>query len=373
VLNTFVAITPGLEEALRDELHDLGIEGRVVPGGVTFHGDHAAVYAVHLHSRVAARVSVTVGEVPARSLEQLAGGVRGLDWRPFVWPGQPVRVSATARQSRLHHRGTLEKKVAHAVTDALKGPRLPGPRPPREPALVGVHVHRDRATLTVDASGDLLHRRGWRKATAKAPLRENLAAAVLRLARWAPGEPLVDPMCGAGTFPIEAASVAMGHAPGYRRTFAFSRWPTFDERVWERLRKAARGASALDTRAPILAADRDAGAVRATRANADRAGVGGRLQVLGVELAALRPPSGPGLIVMNPPYGERIGGRSSVGRVYRAIGEALRGRWDGWRVAILLPGPRHLGALGIRLETAASFSNGGIPVILALGELGAAS
>lgn len=363
----FASIAPGLEEALADELRDLGIAGEVAPGGFELRADAAVLSAVHLWSRLAARVTVEVGRGQAKSLDQLAQRVRALPWKDFVVPGQAVEIHATTRGSQLRHKSTVEKKVALAIGDAMRGPRLPGPRPPREPISVLVRLEGSTAHLSVDASGDLLHRRGWRKATAKAPLRENLAAAVLRLADWAPGVPLVDPMCGAGTFPIEAAHIALNRAPGLERTFAFQRWPSFDAAAWTRLEGDARRRRPLDTAAPILAADRDAGAVRATRSNLDRAGAARRVDLRQRELAELEPPSRPGLVVINPPYGERIGG--SPGRVYRAVGDVLRTRWSGWRVAILLPGPKHLGALGLPLEVVASFKNGGIPVALAVGEI----
>ncbi len=366
-LQAFAAVSPGLEDALLDELDELGLHAEAVGGGVTFPADLALIGAIHLHSRLAARVSVTVAKIPARTLDALAAGIRAVDWRPFVHPGQPIEVAFTSRRSHLKHKETVRKKVAIAIADALRGPRLPGPRPPREPVGVGIHLDADRATVTVDASGELLHKRGWRKATGKAPLRENLAAAVLRLARWSPGEPLVDPMCGSGTFAIEAAGIALGHAPGARRTFAFERWPCLDAKAWEQQRARARQTTTLDARAPILAADRDDGAVTATRANADRAQVAGRIRVLASRFEDLEPPAPSGLVVMNPPYGERIGGGGGAGRGFRAIGGVLRARWPGWRVAILLPGPQHLGALGLSLEPVTTFSNGGIPVILAVG------
>lgn len=365
-MDAFAAVAPGLEEALLDELSELGVEGRVEPGGVAFRADTQGLAGVHLHSRIAGRVTIGLGTIGAASLDALSQGVRGLPWKQFAWPTQPVVVQLTSRRSRLRNRDAVARKVENSIHDALRGPRLPGPKPPREPLGVSVRVENDKALVTVDASGELLHKRGWRKATAKAPLRENLAAAVLRVAQWAPGEALVDPMCGAGTFPIEAAGIALGHAPGGRRAFAFERFPGFDKKAWER-QKLDSKAEAIDRVAPIVAADRDEGAIEATRSNADRAGVGGRIHVVRSMFHELEPPVGPGLVVMNPPYGERIEGSGGPARVYKLIGETLRKNWRGWRVAILVPGSRWLGALGFPVDKGPEFSNGGIKVILALG------
>jgi putative N6-adenine-specific DNA methylase len=267
-------------------------------------------------------------------------------------------------RGRFPHKGALENKVELAIRDALRGPRLPGPRPPHEPVPVLVHAEGDLVRVSVDASGDLLHRRGWRQETAKAPLRENLAAAVLRLAGWAPGEPLVDPMCGSGTFPIEAATIAMGRAPGAGRTFAFERWPGLDQAAVRKVRAAAGALQVLDRAALIAGSDRDPGAVRAAVGNARRAGVADRVRLDERRFEELVPPPVPGLIVSNTPYGERVGS-GQIGW----IAQALRARWAGWRVALLVPpsAKRVLTPLG--LEEVAGFRNGGIPVRVLVGAI----
>ncbi len=263
----------------------------------------------------------------------------------------------------------MERKVVRAIGDALRGPRLPGPRAPRDPVLVVLRVVKDMVDVSVDASGEALHRRGWRKAIARAPIRENLAAAVLRLAEWSPGEALVDPMCGSGTFPIEAASVSAGLAPGRARTFAFERWPEHDPAAWRASRASAR-ANPVGI-GVILGSDRDAAAMIATRANAARAGIEGRILLDTASFAELEPPDcSPGLVVINPPYGKRLqAGRASA--VYRDLGRVLRERWSRWRLAVLVPERRLLGPLGIKgVEPTVTFSNGGVRVSLCVGQVG---
>lgn len=355
----FVAIAPGLEPVLQAELSDLGLTSEARPGGVQLTTDLAGLCAIHRWSRCAGRVTVEVGSCRATSLEELARGVRAMPWRDFVHPFQPIEVRVTTSGTRLHFPATLSKKVATGIADALKGPRIPGDRPPREAADVLLRIEGDRAHLSADASGELLHRRGWRLATAKAPLRENLAAAVLRLAGWGPDEALVDPMCGSGTFAIEAAGIAMGHAPGKGREFAFLRWPSVDKRVWDD--PGAWTKPPLGAPRPILAGDRDTGAIDATQQNAKRAGVANRIRVEHASFADLEPPATEGLVVMNPPWGGRIGGQDPIG-AYRGIGQVLRERWPGWRVALLTPEARLAGATGLAFAQITQFPSGGTRV-----------
>lgn len=360
----FVQVVPGLEQALLDELQELGLRGNAVVGGVEVKGEGDAMFAIHMHSRVAGRVLVRVGRFGATTLEQLARNVKQAPWSRWIHPHQGVDVRVSSMGSRLRHRETIEKKVQNAIGDALRGPRVSSGRPPREPVLVMLRIVSDEVEISVDASGDLLHRRGWRQATAKAPLRENLAAGILRLAGWQPGEPLVDPMCGSGTFPIEAATIAMGLPPGARRGFAFERWPSHDDRAWTAFQKKRPGI--LDKHAPILGSDRDPGAIVAARGNADRARVSDRISLQQIPLRELEPPSKRGLVIANPPYGKRVGESTAV---FGELGRTLRERWVGWRVALLVPDRGLLGRLGLRLEEVTRFTNGGIPVMLMVGEV----
>jgi putative N6-adenine-specific DNA methylase len=211
----------------------------------------------------------------------------------------------------------------------------------------------DKASISVDSSGELLHRRGWRQQVARAPIRENLAAAVLRVAGWRPGDALVDPMCGSGTLAIEAAAWAAGRAPGGSRAFAFERWPCHSQKIWKKS-KVHRPPSG---RQAVVAADRDPGAVRAAKGNVARAGLDGRVSIVHSAFADLDPPPGePGWIVANPPYGQRLGASAGV---VRHILEVHRSRWRGWSLALLVPDAL---ARGTELRRVANFKNGGIPV-----------
>jgi putative N6-adenine-specific DNA methylase len=223
--------------------------------------------------------------------------------------------------------------------------------------------------LSVDSSGALLHRRGYRQATAKAPLRETLAAAMLLGAGWDGSVPLADPMCGAGTIPIEGAMIARGMAPGLGRHFAFEQWPGHPAGLWRTLQQEA--ASAVRPRAGlvILASDRDAGAVAAARANAERAGVAGDISIEHQALSALVTPPGPGLIIVNPPYGVRVGDKNPLRDLFAQLGNVTRKGCAGWRLAMLSADRDLERQVRLRFADAWKSTNGGIPVRLVVAEV----
>lgn len=353
-----MSVHPGLEKLLATELAELDVDCEVEEGGVIIPATQRALARVHTGSRIAGRVLVRVGEFHATNLEELAARVRQLPWRAVGESGQPVEVEASCSASRLRFREVVAEKTRLAVIDALRGPRLSVLPPSKTPIGVHVRIVEDVATVSVDASGERLHLRGWREATAKAPLRENLAAAVLRSAGWRPGMPLVDPMCGAGTFPIEAARQAAGLSPRIGWTYPCARWSDRNPAAWAEAERAI--PAAVST--PILAADRDAGAVRATTANAQRAKV--NIKVLNSPLEELEAPSAKGLLIANLPYGQRVAEGGDLDAMYARWGHVLRERWSGWRCAFLAADPRKLGRLDRRIEIVLRFENGGTPVVV---------
>lgn len=228
-----------------------------------------------------------------------------------------------------------------------------------------MRIEGEQLEVSIDASGERLHRRGWRRDTSEAPLRENLAAAVLWLAEWEPGEALVDPMCGSGTFLIEAATIAAGLPPGRARSFSFEAWPIFDPVLWNRIRGAPR-ADPVPSR--FLGGDIDEEVLHAARANARRAEVERAIELRHSDVSDLvLPPGRRGLVVANPPYGERLRGG---GAAWAALGRWLRERAAGWRVALVSPDPGLLRRTGLKLPVVGQFSNGGIPVAVCVGRIG---
>ncbi len=361
--HAFAVIPPGLEPVLVAELRELGLSAEAVEGGALFPSQGDALLRAVLGARTPARVWLRVASFRATTLDDLARRAREAAWSRFVSPRQPVQARVSAARSRLRHRDTVGKKVELAVQDALRGPRRASAgRPSRDPVDVLVRIVDDVVELSVDASGDAHWRRGWRRDIGEAPLRENLAAAVLRLVGWRPGEALVDPMCGSGTFPIEAATIASGRPVGAGRRFALERWPEHDPAT---LRRVLAGLQRPPTATSLLGADRDEAVLRAARANADRAGV--RVSFVHRAVAELAPLGAPGLVVANPPWGERIRGADDA---WRDLGDALRARFAGWRVALLVPDRRFLKLAGLDLRRVGGFSSGGVRLAVHAGPVG---
>lgn len=377
----FAVALPGLEPIVAAELDGLGLgPARVVPGGVAFRGDWRRLVAANLHLRTATRVLVRLAEFTAVSFPTLSRRLVDVPWEDLFPPHAPVRlaVRATAHRSRLYHTGAIAERVHLAVAARLGAPvELARPHDESEDGpeasyshstvLLVVRLDRDRCTVSVDSSGDPLHRRGYRLATAKAPLRPTLAAALLAAAGWRPGEPLLDPFCGSGTIAIEAALIAAGRPPGALRDFACARWPVLAA-AYPALRAAADGlAPAPCPHAPIIASDRDSGAVEAARANARRAGVEAAI-AFGVRPFAACDPCGPrGLLLTNPPYGVRVGRARTLRDLYAHIGHVLKTRFVDWRVALLCPRELRV-TVGLDLRPVLSTRTGGLAVELALAE-----
>jgi putative N6-adenine-specific DNA methylase len=332
----FAACPPGLETILQTELFALGINHpQSVPGGVEFSGFLSHLYRVNLWSRTASRVLVRLGEFEAKSFQELKRKTADLLWGQFLKPNTAIHVRATCHKSKLYHSDAVAERVGEAINDCLHSPLPSAKLPMAEGAGVRVVVRldHDHCTLSLDSSGDHLHQRGYRLATAKAPLRETLAAALLLCAHYDPTQSFLDPFCGSGTFAIEAALIARNVAPGINRRFAFMDWLSFDADEWYQLILDARAARRATTPAPILASDRDAGAVAATIDNAARAGVADSLQITAHSVSDIQPPGDRGLIVTNLPYGQRVG--EDVRNVYARFGSVLREKCPGWRVGFL--------------------------------------
>lgn len=376
----FAVALPGTEPLVAAELDALGLgPARPLAGGVAFAGDGPAIVAANLHLRTATRVLVRLAEFPAPGFPVLARRLGDLAWEDILPAGAPTRlaVRATAHKSRLYHTGAIAERVQLAVAARLGAPvELVRPAEdvddeneggPAPATLVVVRLERDQCTVSVDSSGDPLHRRGYRLATARAPLRPTLAAALLAAVDWRPGEPLLDPFCGSGTIAIEAALIAAGRPAGALRAFACARWPALAA-DYPALRAAAERLSPGPCpSAPIAASDRDPGAIEAARANARRAGVEAAIDLAVRPFADCRPTEGRGLVLTNPPYGLRVGRARTLRDLYAHIGHVLRDRFlgaPGWRAALLCPPELRAGA-GLDLRPVLRTRTGGLAVELA--------
>ena len=368
------------------------------PAASTFHADLTGLWKANLHLRTASRVVMRFGEFRATAFYELEKRAKKLPWTALVAPGSAVTFRVTSRKSKLYHGKAVAERLAESVSGAVSGVKvvkssavvedgegeddeiLPPSRPPatdREsfrafpPQLFVVRLFHDLCTISIDSSGELLHRRGYRQAVGRAPLRETLAAAMLLGSRWDGRAPLLDPMCGSGTIPIEAALLARRIPPGWQRQFAFQRWPGFEEARWRTIRATAE--EAMLPRAPgaILGSDRDAGAIAAAEANAVRAGVSEDVSFRRCAISGIEPPTDvAGWIVTNPPYGVRVGERQQLRNLFAQLGNVARRRCPGWRLA-LLSGDRALeGQVGLPLGPVWASRNGGLPVRLVEGSVG---
>jgi putative N6-adenine-specific DNA methylase len=378
-LAAFAIAAPGLEPIVAAELAGLGIPAAIDAGGVAWTGTAESIARANLWLRTASRVVVRFGEFRARTFQELERHARKLPWERFVAAGAPVRFRVTSRKSRLYHTAAIAERLGEATTRRAGAAAFP-----RDAASAGtteegdgydggdesavqlfiVRVVRDICTVSVDTSGALLHRRGYRQAVAKAPLRETIAAAMLLGSEWPATAPLMDPMCGSGTIPIEAALMARRIAPGLSRGFAFLAWPGFEVSMWSRLVAEAREKELPSVPAPISASDRDAGAIEAARANADRARVAADIELDRRPLSALESPGGGGWLVTNPPYGVRVAERTALRDLYAAFGNVARARFAGWTVAMLSPLEVLERQVGLDFRERFRTLNGGIPVRL---------
>ena len=370
----FATTARGLEPLLAAELQALDV-GNVVSSraGVSFECNRQAAYRVCLWSRFASRVLLPLSHFPARTPEELYAGVRAIDWANHLAPDGTLAVDCHSAQSQIDHTHYAALKVKDAVVDQMRDEF--GIRPSvelrRPDVRVNLYLYRDEARLAIDLAGEGLHRRGYRRDGGQAPLKENLAAAILARAGWpdvaAAGGGLVDPMCGSGTLCIEAAMMAADTAPGLMRDyFGFLGWKGFDAATWTPLLNEAktRRQAGLSKLPSIAGFDVDPEAVRIARANVSRAGLEGRVQINQSELAAARPPSGtgevPGLLVANPPYGERLGEQREIEPLYTRLGSVLKSHFGDWKAAVFTGNPKLAGALRLRPFRSYSLYNGPI-------------
>ena len=310
----------------------------------------------NLWLRTASRVIARVAEFRATAFYELEKQARRIDWNAWLGDGVAPEFRVTAKKSKLFHSDAIAERLLRACDPSRATLGMTR-------QLFIVRVHRDMFTISADTSGELLHMRGYRQAVGKAPLRETIAAAMLIASDWTGDDALLDPMCGSGTIPIEAALIASHTAPGLLREFAFERWPSFHQATWDGLR-----AEALHRITPveisIRGSDRDAGAIEAARANAERAAISASLLFEVKAMSAVHASDITGLIATNPPYGKRVSEGKDIRNLYAELGKLMRGKFADWRLTLLSPEDRLTAQIGIPLERLAKTTNGGIRVSL---------
>lgn len=330
----FAAAAKGVEPVLAGELRSLGMNDIVEEtGGVRFSGGLEAAYRANLWLRTANRVLMTLRDFHCPSEQALYDGVRKIDWRRYLTSKMTLAVDANVRSSTITHSKYAALKTKDAIVDQLR--EKTGSRPsvdPENPDLrINIHIDRNQCTLSLDTSGESLHKRGYRTAGLEAPLKETLAAALVYFTEWDMKSPFIDPMCGSGTIVIEAALKAANIAPGLiRKTFGFQHWLNFDKTLWDRLVNEAEGLRKPKSQASIRGYDISGKAIGAAMENARAATVGAFVPFIRKDIKDLEPPQGPGVIIVNPPYGERLGQKQELESLYKTIGDVFKQKCKGY-------------------------------------------
>ncbi|HZY44683.1 MAG TPA: class I SAM-dependent RNA methyltransferase [Anaerolineae bacterium] len=358
----FAACAPGFESVATAELFSLGIANpKPVPGGVEFRGYLAHVYKLNLWSRTAERILLRVGSFHAITFKELRDNAKQIEWEKFLRPGDRLALRVTCHKSRLIHSDAVAERVQLGITDRLgKASKILAKEEPLT-QMISVRILDDEATISLDTSGELLHFRGYRQAIAKAPLRETLAASMILASGWKSDQPLIDPFCGSGTIPIEAALIACNIAPGLHRSFAFERWPKFDRSAWNKLIAQANESILLQAPSIIRGSDRDAGAIEAGRLNAERAGVLAQIEFKQQAISDIQSIDH-ACIISNLPYGQRLAADKDLRNLYAQFGKILREKFSSGHVAILAGDVQLEKNTGLNFGDAVRINNGGINV-----------
>jgi putative N6-adenine-specific DNA methylase len=330
----FASCPRGLEEVLHKELSSLEIRNlSVTPGGLSFSGGWDACYRANLQSRIASRILWKIGEFDYRNEQDLYAAANAIDWPAYFAVECTLRVNVTAQKSPLKSLEFATLKIKDAVCDRFRDQL--GRRPDIDRAAPDVRVHafleKEKGILYLDTSGEPLFKRGWRITAGEAPLRENLAAGIVQLSGWRPGEPLLDPMCGGGTLLVEAAAMARGRAPGARRGFAFEKLKNFDLKTWEGIKNQPSNEQHSPS---IFGSDNDPRALTMARRNLAEAGVERWVMLEESDVLSRTAPAPAGVLLANPPYGERMGSEAELAAFYPKLGDALKRNFAGWRCYI---------------------------------------
>lgn len=369
----FATVARGLETLAAQELEQLGADA-VEPGfcGVAFAGDRTLLYQVNLWARLPFRILMKLHEFPCQDAEDLYRGIQTIDWAQYLTPDLTLAVNATGKSEQLNHTHFTALQVKKAIVDQQQD-RL-GDRSDVElhspDVQINVHIDRDVCIVSLDSSGQSLHRRGYRPAVGTAPLKESLAAALIQLSGWQPTQMFYDPLCGSGTLPLEASLKALNIAPGlFRDRFGFETWLDADQPLLKKLIQSAEASRCESLPAPIWGSDRDEAMIEQAIANATQCGVLNHVYLASIDLENVAAPADSGVVFCNPPYGERLGQDSDLGAFYKRLGDVLKQRFKGW-TAFVLSGNKEL-AQSIGLKSAQRFAvyNGALPCQLMKYEL----
>jgi putative N6-adenine-specific DNA methylase len=360
----FATCPKGLESTLKDELFSLGMsEIAESEGGVHFGGGLEECYRANFLLRSASRVLLTISEFRARSYDELYSGVRKLDWSKYMTLGMTLAVDAHCNRTVMDHSLFAARRVKDAIVDQFR--EKFGSRPDvnvgNPDLLVNARIYRDKCTLSLDSSGESLHQRGWRVDAGEAPLKENLASALLELAGWNGRSNLVDPMCGSGTIPIEAALMALGVPAGAGRSaYGFTRWPAFNEETWKKARGAGLSGVKSALECSIEGYDASPASIRISEANAESAGIRRHVVLARRNISEMEEQKEGTVILTNPPYGERLGRVEELKELYRLLGDTLKRKCMGCTAHVLCGNPDLIAEIGLKPSRRLVLFNGPI-------------
>jgi putative N6-adenine-specific DNA methylase len=360
----FFATCPrGLEPVLQDELAAIGADDiACVEGGVKFAGPFRVCYAANLESRVASRVLWQVAHVTYRSDRDVYAAARALPWHEWFDVEASIRVNVSAIRAPLKSLDFVTLRIKDAICDAFRD--ATGRRPDVDTRAPDARIHAfltaSHLTLYLDTSGEPLFKRGYRSSAGEAPLRENLAAGILRLAKWDVASPLLDPMCGSGTFLCEAVLFSLHRAPGLERTFGFEKLRMFDAALWHKLKSDARARVRTPERLQLYGSDRYGDALKLARANLSALGVEGLVTLKQADVLEMPAPASEGVIVTNPPYGVRLQDQQSLAELYPKLGDALKKKYAGWTAYIFTSDMRLPKLIGLSASRRTPLYNGAL-------------
>jgi putative N6-adenine-specific DNA methylase len=369
----FATVARGLEPIAAQELEFLGAQ-EVCPAftGVHFVGDKEMLYRVNLWARIVFRVLVPIHEFSCPDSQVLYQEVQKISWDEYLQPTNTLAVDCTGGNQNLNHTHFTALQVKNAIIDQqrLKFGQRSSVDAKNPDVLINAHIHQDRCILSLDSSGASLHRRGYRQAVGSAPLKETLAAALLNIADWNASLAFLDPLCGSGTLPIEAGLKSLNIAPGsFRQKFGFESWLDFDQKLWQKLLTAARNGRNSHLEALISGSDRDPDVLSQARSNATRCGIAEQISFTQTQLSQIEAPADCGLIICNPPYGERLGDPQQLGKLYKTLGDVFKQRFKGW-TAFVLTGNKELAKkIGLKPSRRIPVYNGSLACTLLKYEL----
>ena len=365
--NYFATVSRGLEEVAARELEQIGAQ-EVRPDftGVHFKGDKKLLYKANLWTRISFRILMPIAKVQSFNGDELYRSVQKLDWSEYIDPDMTLAVTCTGKNQHLNHTHFTALQIKNAITDwqKVRGGKRSSVDTENPDLLINAHIDQKQCILSLDSSGSSLHRRGYRPAIGAAPMKETLAAALLEMTEWTPDLPFLDPMCGSGTLPIEAALKALNIAPGLYRDFGFQTWLDYDRDLWQSLLKEASDLQKHDLTVPIIGSDRDLDVIRQAFVNAENSGLEDYVKFARQELSTIEAPAEHGVLICNPPYGVRLGKESELGELYRLLGDVFKQRFKGWTAYILTGSMKLSKQVGLRTSKRIKLYNGAIPCTL---------